>query len=73
MLSGVFLRGDADPQFMVQLKAVLFTVVWSGVVSVIALFIARIVCGGLRVSEDVENIGLDLSDHGEEAYNTEGH
>ena len=44
---------------------------FSGVVSVVALLIARVVCGGLRVDEDTENAGLDLRVHGEEAYNSE--
>ncbi|MEN8694407.1 MAG: ammonium transporter [Akkermansiaceae bacterium] len=73
LLTGVFLREGYDGSFIIQLKAVLFTVVWSGVVSVIALFIAKVVCGGLRVSEEVEHAGLDVSDHGEEAYHSEGH
>ena len=73
LLSGFFLREGYDGSVLVQLKAVLFTVAWSAVVSVIALSIAKLVCGGLRVSEDVEHAGLDLSDHGEEAYNSEGH
>ena len=29
----------------------------------------RVVCGGLRVSEEQERIGLDQSVHGENAYN----
>lgn len=37
------------------------------VVSVIALSVAKAAVG-LRVSEEVENTGLDLADHGEEAY-----
>lgn len=73
LLTGIFLREGYDGSFIIQLKAVLFTVVWSGVVSVIALFIAKAVCGGLRVSEEVEHAGLDVSDHGEEAYHSEGH
>ena len=58
-------------QFWIQMKSVIVTIVWSGIASVIALLIAKKLCGGLRVSEDVEHTGLDLSDHGEEAYNSE--
>ena len=42
-------------------------VVWSGVVSFIAFKIADLVFG-LRVSEDEEHKGLDISSHGEQAY-----
>ena len=54
-------------QVWVQAKAVLVTVVWSAVVSVIAYKIADITIG-LRVSEEEEREGLDISSHGESAY-----
>jgi ammonium transporter, Amt family len=54
-------------QVFAQFKSVVVTILWSGVVSVVALFaIDRIV--GLRVNEEVETLGLDLAEHGEEAY-----
>ena len=46
----------------------LFTVVWSGVVSFIAYKIVDLLIG-LRVSEEEERQGLDISSHGETAYN----
>ena len=55
-------------QVLVQAKAVLITVVWSGVVSVIAYKIADLTVG-LRVTEEEEREGLDISAHGETAYN----
>jgi ammonium transporter, Amt family len=54
-------------QVWIQLKAVLLTVVWSGVVSLIAYKIVDLVIG-LRVTEDEEREGLDISSHGETAY-----
>ncbi|NDH52662.1 MAG: ammonium transporter [Betaproteobacteria bacterium] len=54
-------------QVWIQLKAVLLTVVWSGVVSLVAYKIADMVIG-LRVSEEDEREGLDISSHGETAY-----
>jgi Amt family ammonium transporter len=54
-------------QVITQLKSVLVTVVWSGVVAGISLFIADKVVG-LRVSEEVETLGLDVAEHGEEGY-----
>ncbi|MFZ9543691.1 MAG: ammonium transporter [Hylemonella sp.] len=54
-------------QVWVQLKAVLITVVWSGVVSYLAYKIVDMTIG-LRVSEEEEREGLDISAHGESAY-----
>jgi Amt family ammonium transporter len=55
-------------QVWIQLKGVLITIVWSGVVSVIAFKIVDLTIG-LRVSEEQEREGLDISSHGETAYN----
>jgi Amt family ammonium transporter len=55
-------------QLMTQGKAVLVTIVWSGVVSLIAYKIVDLVIG-LRVSEEDEREGLDTTSHGERAYN----
>jgi Amt family ammonium transporter len=54
-------------QVWIQSKAVLTTVVWSGVVSVAAFFIVDKTIG-LRVSEEDEREGLDITSHGESAY-----
>jgi Amt family ammonium transporter len=54
-------------QVWIQAKAVLTTVVWSGVVSFIAYKLVDLVIG-LRVPEDEEREGLDISSHGETAY-----
>ncbi len=54
-------------QVWIQAKAVLLTVVWSGVVSVVAYKIVDMTLG-LRVPEDEEREGLDISSHGETAY-----
>jgi Amt family ammonium transporter len=55
-------------QVWIQIKSVLFTMVWSGVVSFIAFKIADLTIG-LRVTEEEEREGLDISSHGETAYN----
>jgi Amt family ammonium transporter len=74
VLTGVFLREVPEhgimTQTVIQIKAVGVTVVWSGVVAFVALFIAKVTVG-LRVSEDEENSGLDITYHGEEAYNSD--
>jgi Amt family ammonium transporter len=54
-------------QAWTQAKAVLVTVVWSGVVSFVAFKIVDLVVG-LRVTEEEEREGLDISSHGETAY-----
>jgi Amt family ammonium transporter len=54
-------------QVWIQAKAVLTTVVWSGVVSVVAFKIVDLLIG-LRVPEDEEREGLDIASHGETAY-----
>jgi Amt family ammonium transporter len=54
-------------QVWIQAKAVLTTVVWSGVVSVVAFKIVDLLIG-LRVPEDEEREGLDITSHGETAY-----
>ena len=54
-------------QVWIQLKAVLLTIVWSGVVSLVAFKIVDLVIG-LRVPEEEEREGLDITSHGETAY-----
>ena len=55
-------------QLKVQLLAAIYTIVLSGIVSYVLLKIIDKVIG-LRVSEQQENQGLDISDHGESGYN----
>ncbi len=54
-------------QLGVQALGVAITVVWSGLVSVLAYFMAKAVFG-LRVPYDAEREGLDITTHGESAY-----
>ncbi|HEX4859403.1 MAG TPA: ammonium transporter [Usitatibacteraceae bacterium] len=54
-------------QVMIQAKAVGVSVVLSAVVALVSLFIVKAVVG-LRVAEDEEREGLDVSSHGEKAY-----
>ena len=56
-------------QVWAQIKSVVVTIIWSGVVSFIAFYIASALTGGGRVSEDEEQQGLDLNSHGESGYN----
>ena len=54
-------------QLWIQSQGVITTLIWSGVVSYIAFKLVDIVIG-LRVKEDEEREGLDISSHGETAY-----
>lgn len=54
-------------QLMSQLWGVSVCIIWSGVVAFVAFkFVDMII--GLRVTEEVERVGLDVSEHGETAY-----
>jgi Amt family ammonium transporter len=55
-------------QVWIQIKAVLVSIVWAGVGTVIAIFISKLLTG-LRVTPEVEQEGLDIGEHGERAYN----
>ncbi|WP_306394278.1 ammonium transporter [Telluria beijingensis] len=54
-------------QVLVQAHGVVVTVVWSAIVAFIAFKLVDIVIG-LRVPEDEEREGLDITSHGESAY-----
>ncbi|MDA8730406.1 ammonium transporter [Alphaproteobacteria bacterium] len=57
----------AGSQFMVQLASVAITVVWTGIASYVILKVIGAVIG-LRVDQQDEIEGLDLSQHGERGY-----
>ena len=54
-------------QFLIQLKAVVVVIVWTGVVSLAGAYLVKLTLG-LRVSEEDEREGLDITAHGERAY-----
>ena len=69
-----FLGGPGDgstalgAQLGVQVFSVVVTLVWAGVGTLIAGYIVKLTVG-LRVDEESEVNGLDISEHGERAYN----
>lgn len=77
VLTGVFSAGslggvkgddyDMAAQLLIQIEGVAITVVWSAVVSFIAYKLVDMTIG-LRVDNDTERQGLDLTAHGEQAY-----
>ena len=77
MLTGVFSApalggaGAANyamlPQLRVQALGMVVTLAWSSVAALLAFVVAKAVFG-LRVPHDAEREGLDISSHGESAY-----
>ncbi len=55
-------------QLIAQLKDVAIVIAWSGIGSFL-IFTALSLTFGLRVSEEAEREGLDITEHGEQAYN----
>jgi Amt family ammonium transporter len=58
---------DIAAQVLIQLQAVVTTIVWSGVVAFICYKVVDTLVG-LRVTEEEEREGLDITSHGETAY-----
>ncbi len=56
-------------QVMIQIKAVIITLLWSGIGSLVLIYITKAITG-IRVSTDDERQGLDLTAHGERAYHS---
>lgn len=54
-------------QIVVQIEAVVVTILWTGIGSIILYKVVDLIVG-LRVSPEAEREGLDLSSHGEAAY-----
>ncbi|MEM8843530.1 MAG: ammonium transporter [Pseudomonadota bacterium] len=54
-------------QFVVQLTAVVATIVWTIIASFIILKITDLICGN-RVNDENERIGLDITQHEEKGY-----
>jgi Amt family ammonium transporter len=76
LLTGILARPEANPLlaslageslWWEQVKAILVTLVLAVVATAVLAYLVRAVVG-LRVDEEVETIGLDLSEHGEEGY-----
>ena len=56
-------------QMLAQTKAVLTALIWSSVATAIVFFVIKFTIG-LRPSADVEEEGLDITEHGERAYHS---
>ena len=67
-LGGIGMGKSIGMQVLAQLISIIITIIWSGVLSFIILKIVDATVG-LRVEEDDERQGLDLSQHNERGYN----
>jgi Amt family ammonium transporter len=54
--------------FGVQLTAVMSVIIWTAVASYVILRVIEMICG-LRVNDEIERNGLDISEHEEKGYN----
>ena len=75
LATGLFIADFALPegvtqgeQIMRQLVSIGFTAVFACAATIAILFLMKLVVGDLRVSEEDESEGLDLSQHSESAY-----
>ena len=85
LFAGIFATADANPNlnaehikglvdsnklWMEQVKAGGLVLLLSVVGTAVIGFIIKLLLGGMRVTVETETAGLDLTEHGEEGYNT---
>jgi Amt family ammonium transporter len=75
LATGLFIADWALPegvtrgaQIFIQIKSILFTAVFAPVATIVILMVLRAVMGNLRLDEEAEHAGVDLSEHSESAY-----
>jgi Amt family ammonium transporter len=75
LATGLFMADFALPegvtrgaQVMIQLKSVLFTAAFAPIATLVILYGLKLVFGSLRLDEEAEFAGVDLSEHSETAY-----
>ena len=66
---GLGLENSISDQFMIQLFGVVFTIIWCTIFTLVAIKVAEIFTGKLRVTNEDEETGVDISSHGESSYN----
>ena len=77
LATGLFIAPFALPegvswgqQVMKQLTSIAFTATFAPVATIAILGVLRMLFGNLRLSEEAEYVGVDLSEHSETAYTT---
>ena len=77
LASGLFIADFAATdagwggQVWIQFQSIIFTAVFAIVLTLIILVVLRLLFGDLRVDEEGESTGLDLTEHSETAYSQE--
>ena len=77
LASGLFIADFAATdagwggQVWIQFQSIIFTAVFAIVLTLIILVVLRMLFGDLRVDEEGESTGLDLTEHSETAYSQE--
>jgi Amt family ammonium transporter len=77
LASGLFIADFAATdagwggQVLIQFQSIIFTAVFAVVLTLIILAVMRMLLGDLRVDEESESTGLDLTVHSETAYSLE--
>ncbi len=66
---GLGMENSISDQFLIQLFGVVFTIIWCTIFTIVAIKIAEIFTGNLRVTNEDEETGVDISSHGESSYN----
>ncbi|NPA52218.1 MAG: ammonium transporter [Aquificae bacterium] len=62
-------NGDRMGQIIVQVESILFTIIYTAIMTAILYFVSSILTAGGRVDEETETIGLDEATHGERGFN----
>ena len=65
---GMGLENSISTQVFIQIIGVVFTIIWCGFFTYIILKLVDNLLG-LRISEEEEETGIDLAEHGEKGYN----
>ena len=66
---GLGMDNSISDQFLIQLFGVVFTIIWCTIFTIVAIKVAEIFTGNLRVTNEDEETGVDISSHGESSYN----
>ena len=66
---GLGMENSISDQFLIQLFGVVFTIIWCTIFTIVAIKVAEMFTGNLRVTNEDEETGVDISSHGESSYN----
>jgi len=66
-----FFNGGGFAALIPQFKDIGVTAGLSIVGTIVLAYVVKLICGGLRASDESEEMGLDLTDHGEQGYSGE--